>query len=247
MHDHFWGLVGRKDWYEPEPARMIFLGSFFVRLGQKLYGLSWDGLPGKPCPLTATPLQREIAQAAASASIDTFVLNPKTYEFQAIPRKGWRNPKSIAARFSRCRIDAADPANADAEGHHHGLIYVELDAAKRYLNAVSSSASHTVGNTLSTDHQSTYLRFLIHVAQSEKIDEDRLGTAKALQRKIIEMREPWRRAYGNVTAFPPRNGGFLGGQRGSGAGSGNRTRVFSLEGCCTTIVLYPPAAQPNVT
>ncbi len=24
-----------------------------------------------------------------------------------------------------------------------------------------------------------------------------------------------------------------------GAGSGNRTRVFSLEGCCTTIVLYP--------
>jgi hypothetical protein len=25
-----------------------------------------------------------------------------------------------------------------------------------------------------------------------------------------------------------------------GAGSGNRTRVFSLEGCCTTIVLYPP-------
>src|ERR1700741_2817140 len=24
-----------------------------------------------------------------------------------------------------------------------------------------------------------------------------------------------------------------------GAGSGNRTRIFSLEGCCTTIVLYP--------
>src|SRR5665213_4113102 len=26
---------------------------------------------------------------------------------------------------------------------------------------------------------------------------------------------------------------------GPGAGSGNRTRIFSLEGCCTTIVLYP--------
>ena len=25
----------------------------------------------------------------------------------------------------------------------------------------------------------------------------------------------------------------------NGAGNGNRTRVFSLEGCCTTIVLYP--------
>src|SRR5690349_3560807 len=25
-----------------------------------------------------------------------------------------------------------------------------------------------------------------------------------------------------------------------GAGSGNRTRILSLEGCCTTIVLYPP-------
>src|ERR1700741_5559677 len=24
-----------------------------------------------------------------------------------------------------------------------------------------------------------------------------------------------------------------------GAGSGNRTRILSLEGCCTTIVLYP--------
>ena len=29
------------------------------------------------------------------------------------------------------------------------------------------------------------------------------------------------------------------GEPGAGAGSGNRTRVFSLEGCCTTIVLYP--------
>src|SRR5687768_14849442 len=29
--------------------------------------------------------------------------------------------------------------------------------------------------------------------------------------------------------------------RGAGAGSGNRTRILSLEGCCTTIVLYPPA------
>jgi hypothetical protein len=27
----------------------------------------------------------------------------------------------------------------------------------------------------------------------------------------------------------------------NGAGNGNRTRVFSLEGCCTTIVLYPLA------
>ena len=26
-----------------------------------------------------------------------------------------------------------------------------------------------------------------------------------------------------------------------GAGSGNRTRVFSLEGCCSTIELYPRA------
>ena len=26
----------------------------------------------------------------------------------------------------------------------------------------------------------------------------------------------------------------------TGAGSGNRTRVFSLEGCCSTIELYPP-------
>ena len=28
----------------------------------------------------------------------------------------------------------------------------------------------------------------------------------------------------------------------TGAGDGNRTRILSLEGCCTTIVLYPPDA-----
>src|SRR5215471_10648732 len=28
-----------------------------------------------------------------------------------------------------------------------------------------------------------------------------------------------------------------------GAGSGNRTRILSLEGCCTTIVLYPPISD----
>ena len=31
----------------------------------------------------------------------------------------------------------------------------------------------------------------------------------------------------------------------AGAGNGNRTRVFSLEGCCTTIVLYPQ--EPDFT
>src|SRR5688572_28868518 len=42
--------------------------------------------------------------------------------------------------------------------------------------------------------------------------------------------------------------------QGAGAGSGNRTRILSLEGCCTTIVLYPPtktvrgaAATPQFT
>ena len=32
---------------------------------------------------------------------------------------------------------------------------------------------------------------------------------------------------------------LLGAIGNDGAGNGNRTRVFSLEGCCTTIVLYP--------
>ena len=31
--------------------------------------------------------------------------------------------------------------------------------------------------------------------------------------------------------------------RRSGAGSGNRTRILSLEGCCTTIVLYPQVSM----
>ena len=32
-----------------------------------------------------------------------------------------------------------------------------------------------------------------------------------------------------------------------GAGSGNRTRILSLEGCCTTTVLYPPAGDRRLT
>src|SRR5665213_182484 len=31
----------------------------------------------------------------------------------------------------------------------------------------------------------------------------------------------------------------------AGAGSGNRTRILSLEGCCTTIVLYPRTGSSN--
>ena len=31
----------------------------------------------------------------------------------------------------------------------------------------------------------------------------------------------------------------------TGAGSGNRTRIFSLEGCCSTIELYPPVCAPH--
>ena len=30
----------------------------------------------------------------------------------------------------------------------------------------------------------------------------------------------------------------------AGAGSGNRTRIFSLEGCCSTIELYPHRVRP---
>src|SRR5436190_11308848 len=36
-------------------------------------------------------------------------------------------------------------------------------------------------------------------------------------------------------------------EREVGAGSGNRTRIFSLEGCCTTIVLYPPRPDRTKT
>lgn len=33
----------------------------------------------------------------------------------------------------------------------------------------------------------------------------------------------------------------------SGAGNGNRTRVFSLEGCCSTIELYPRTLNSDPT
>src|SRR3982751_5086578 len=44
---------------------------------------------------------------------------------------------------------------------------------------------------------------------------------------------------------PVQAGAFLfalrAGEAASGAGEGNRTLVFSLEGCCSTIELHPPA------
>ncbi len=51
-------------------------------------------------------------------------------------------------------------------------------------------------------------------------------------------------AHGNRRM--PHRQGTTHDQRGNGAGNGNRTRVFSLEGCCTTIVLYPQTrAEPR--
>ena len=56
------------------------------------------------------------------------------------------------------------------------------------------------------------------------------------QRYVKRIHAPRRRAHSQGSDFEER----------IGAGSGNRTRILSLEGCCTTIVLYPPErASPD--
>lgn len=203
MHDHFWSMAGRQDWFDPEPTRAMFLAQFMVELGLLRHGTSWDGAVGKPSPETAIPLQKEIAQSAASGILRTLVLNPKTYEFQSISRAGWRNPKALAARFSRCLIDADDPVNGHAEGRHHGHIFVERESAINYLRAAQSSSSAVAKDTVTLDHLSTYVRFLIHIAQLEKIDEQNLTLKGRLEQRIIAEWKPWRLAQGSLAELPP--------------------------------------------
>lgn len=201
MQDDFWSWDGRKDWYEPEPNSKIFLASFFVELGKIRHGPKWPGTIQKPSSTSALPLKQEIAQAAASGMIQTLVLNPKTFEFQPIARSGWRNPKALAARFSRCRIDAADPVCSAAEGGHHGPIYVERDRAMAYLAKIQSDSPPPT-NTVKLDHLSTYVRFMIFVAQQEQIDESQPPELKALKTKIINEWKSWRLAQSNTKVLP---------------------------------------------
>src|SRR6266446_9803847 len=46
-----------------------------------------------------------------------------------------------------------------------------------------------------------------------------------------------------LSAISISSGDRLGKSLGDGAGEGNRTLVFSLEGCCSTIELHPHAAD----
>ena len=201
MQDDFWSWAGRKDWYEPEPNTKIFLGSFFVELGKIRGGPKWDGAITKPSSASALPLMKEIAQAAASGMIQTLVLNPKTFEFQPIARSGWRNPKALAARFSRCRIDAADPVSGAAEGGHHGPIYIERDGAMAYL-ATIRSACPSPTTSVKLDHLSTYIRYVIFVAQQEQIDESHLPELLYLKNKIVRGWKSWRLAQGESNVLP---------------------------------------------
>ncbi len=203
MQDQFWGWAGRqgREWYEPEPGRAIFLAAFFIKLGEIRYGPAWSGAIAKPSENEAVPLMQEIAQAAASGQIATLVVNPKTWEFQPIARAGWRNPKALAARFSRCRIDASDPVNSDAEGKHHGPIFVERAGAIAYLEAVRTKTAPS-NSMVTMDHLSTYVRFLIFVAQSERVDEDAPMALTTLQRKIAKAWKPWRTSVGPGGELP---------------------------------------------
>ena len=191
MHDEFWSKEGRKRWHEPEPGSKIFLARLFVEFGQIRYGTKWAGTTGKPSAKTADPLKTEIAQAAASGQIQTFVLNPQTFEFQLIERRGWRNPKALAARFSRCRIDASDPVSNAAEGHHHGEIFVDLDSAKTFLDAKRTNRFRP-GNLVSLNHVSTYVRYMIFIAQKARIDERNPPNLKVLQGQILDEWDAWR-------------------------------------------------------
>ncbi|WP_296721973.1 hypothetical protein [Erythrobacter sp.] len=202
MQDDFWSRNGRTQWYEPEPNSKIFLATFFVEVGKIRHGPKWAGAVKKPSSKSALPIKEEIAQAAASGLIQTFVLNPKTYEFQPIARSGWRNPKALAARFSRCRIDANDPVSAAAEGGHHGPIYVEQESATAYLAAIKSASNSPLNNN-TLNHLSTYARYMIFIAQKHKIDERAPPPLQPLRTIIMNEWKSWRQTECKTKILPP--------------------------------------------
>jgi hypothetical protein len=192
MHDHFWSLAGRTSWYEPEPKRFTTLAKFFVDYGQLRYGTAWDGLKGKPSEATAKPLREEIAQRAASGDLKTYTLDPNTFEFELIGASHWRNDAAFRAIFARCQIDPSDPAKVASDGSDHGRVFVSNGTASAVLTAMGLSSSSSHSSVVTTDYLSTYIRFLIRLAQSERLDPSL--SAKAVQAKIEDHWENWRKS-----------------------------------------------------
>lgn len=191
MHDYFWSLAGRQDWYEPEPQRFTSLAKFFIDYGRLRHGAAWDGNSGRPSEVTARPLREEIAQRAAGGELETCVLNPNIYEFQSIRPAHWRNEAAFRAIFSRCQIDPADPSRVSSDGSQHGRVFVTNESAKAVLSAVGLSSSPSSSNVVTTDYLSTYIRFLIHLAQTHQTDLDG-ETAKSVKAKIEDEWKIWK-------------------------------------------------------
>jgi hypothetical protein len=201
MQDDFWSLSGRKDWWDPEPTNKMFLGNFFIELGKIQFGKGWTGIKGKPCPKTSEHLKKVISQAAASGEIQTFVLNPKTLEYQPIGRPMWRNNRALAARFSRCMIDIAQPHKLAPSGEGHGFMYVDRVHADSYLKKMQTAPPMT-RSTVKLDYLSTYVRYMISVAQSQKLDELNMPTKQALAYDLFNGWDKWRMAASGIKVLP---------------------------------------------
>ena len=192
MQSFFWNKSGRAKWWNPEPERMVFLGEFFIKLGGHRYGSKWKGLSDVPPQEDALALQKEFAQLAASGKVETFVLNPKTYEFNSISRAAWRNADAIRSRFSICQIDASDGVSAVAVGRHHGSIYVDRANAEQVLKRIDPSAALTIaGFPIDERYFSDYLRFMLHFAMTQQVDLENLPLGKLLEGNIEKAWEEW--------------------------------------------------------
>ena len=202
MHDYFWSLAGREGWYEPEPQRYTSLAKFFIDFGRLRYGSDWDGNHGKPSEVTAKPLREELAQLAAAGKLKTCVLNPNTYEFQAIGAAHWRNEAALRAIFSRCQLDPMDPSKVSSDGSQHGQVFVTNDSGHAVLSAVGLSSTSSSSTVVTTDYLSTYIRFLIHLAQTEKTDFSR-ETAQKVKAKIEDEWKIWKQQFPTLAASGP--------------------------------------------
>lgn len=191
MHDYFWSMDGRQDWYEPEPQRYTTLAKFFIDYGRLRHGATWDGNLGKPSEATAKALREEIAQWAAGGQLKTVVLNPNTFKFVEVGVEHWRNEAAFRAIFSRCQIDPSDPARVSSDGSQHGRVFVCNESANAVLSAVGLSSSSNASSIISTDYFSTYVRFLIHLAQTKQAEIEG-ASAKSVRAVVQDEWELWK-------------------------------------------------------
>lgn len=199
MQDYFWNETGRSKWTSPHPSK-VHLGHVFLRLGELKYKAAWSGAERRPDNKSQiNALQEIIRSAAASGKIRTYVLDPLSFEFIEIPEKAWLNVAATPARFSECSMDCDHLNEIVRDRKRHGLICVEIDDVEKLMILADPTRIQLVEEGACSDgFISTYLHFMVHMAKTKPLDENKLPRHQDLQNAILREWPIWRAQMAGV-------------------------------------------------